>query len=164
MWASLNRINNRYSSIKTRITWITYYKLCEYLKILRRNRDFIHLDCEYIPPEEEITGESSRSIIEEKYTDNISTEEIVIKKELLQIVKNYIEEPYLMALADMKSKKECSAIVGYEYSFFCRKLNSKIARLRKHLKSLGFESGDFCIKDKKINHFFGWKYNMYNRY
>lgn len=79
-WANLNRINNRYSSISTYITWITYYKLCEYLKILCRDRDFIHLDCEYESPKEEITGEPSRSIIEEKYTDGISTEDIVIKK------------------------------------------------------------------------------------
>ena len=38
------------------------------------------------------------------------------------------------------------------------------AKLRKHLKELGFESEDFFITNKKNYHFLGWKYNMYNRY
>lgn len=151
-WVNMNRINNNYSSMKTFITWTTHYCLCNFLKHLRGKKNYIHLDYEYEPPDEEITGGYSRNIID-NYTDGITTENTVIKKELLQKLKNYMGESYYLALADMKSKKECDALVGYEYSYFCKKLKDKVVGLRRHLKSLGFEYKDFFITIKKTTIF-----------
>jgi hypothetical protein len=85
----------------------------------------------------------------DNYTDNITPESELVEKQFIDIIHKFFSRDEVESLLKLSTRKECAEVSGFEYKYFCKRLNRKIVKIRKYLKQEGYEKKDLENIEKK---------------
>ena len=85
----------------------------------------------------------------DNYTDNITPESELVEKQFIKIIHKFFSPDEVECLLKISTRKECAEVSGFEYKYFCKRLNRKIVKIRKYLKQEEYEKKDLENIEKK---------------
>jgi hypothetical protein len=134
------------TTLGTHYTNIVYYYLSNLVR-KERNRDKLFTLLSSFD-RIGVGGDFYNRIID-NYTDNVTPESDLIEKQFIESIRDYFSLLELDCLMGFSTRKESAEKAGYNYEYYCKKINHKLAQIRKYLKQQGYEKEDFINIEKK---------------